>query len=260
MSAGMSRRRALGALAALGGASLVPARAASFPDVVAQVRPSLVAVGSFLRTRNPAFRSLGTGFATGDGRFIVTNAHVVEAPLEDAALEVHAIATSERGSSTVRQVQLVASDPAHDLAVLKLLGGPPLPALRLAAQPNVREGQDIAIAGFPLSPVLGIYPVTHRGIVSALVPIVIPMAQARQLDSRVVRALSEGSFQVLQLDITAYPGNSGSPVFDPASGEVLGVVNSVFVKGTRESALSAPTGITYAIPVRYVGELLKGQP
>jgi hypothetical protein len=31
----------------------------------------------------------------------------------------------------------------------------------------------------------------------------------------------------------------------------------VLVRGTRESALSNPTGITYAIPVRFVRELLQ---
>jgi hypothetical protein len=35
------------------------------------------------------------------------------------------------------------------------------------------------------------------------------------------------------------------------------VVNSVFVKGTKESALENPTGISYAIPVRFVKELLQ---
>jgi hypothetical protein len=30
----------------------------------------------------------------------------------------------------------------------------------------------------------------------------------------------------------------------------------VFVKGTKEAALSAPSGISYAIPVRYLRELL----
>jgi len=30
-----------------------------------------------------------------------------------------------------------------------------------------------------------------------------------------------------------------------------------FVKGTRESALTSPTGISYAIPVRHLHELLK---
>ena len=50
----------------------------------------------------------------------------------------------------------------------------------------------------------------------------------------------------------------GSAVFAPlqAQGEVLGVLNMVLIKGTRESALSQPSGISYAIPSRYVKELL----
>ena len=64
-------------------------------------------------------------------------------------------------------------------------------------------------------------------------------------------------FVVYQLDIVAYPGNSGSPVYNVETGEVIGVVNSVFVKGTKESALEKPSGISYAIPVKYVHDLLK---
>ena len=66
-----------------------------------------------------------------------------------------------------------------------------------------------------------------------------------------------GAYSVFQLDATAYPGNSGSPVYDVASGEVVGIVNSVFVKGTKESALSAPSGITYAIPASKLIDLLQ---
>ena len=62
---------------------------------------------------------------------------------------------------------------------------------------------------------------------------------------------------MFQLDATAYPGNSGSPVYDPDTGEVIGVVNMVFVKSTKEAALTQPSGITYAIPSRYLVELLK---
>ena len=60
-----------------------------------------------------------------------------------------------------------------------------------------------------------------------------------------------------QLDGTAYPGNSGGPLFDGESGEVIGVINMVFVKGTKEAALSAPSGITFAVPVSFLLELLK---
>jgi S1-C subfamily serine protease len=79
---------------------------------------------------------------------------------------------------------------------------------------------------------------------------------AANLNPRVIRRLTTGSFPVLQLDATAYPGNSGSPVYDPETGEVLGIVNMVFVKGTKEAALTQPSGITYAIPARHLQALL----
>ena len=63
-------------------------------------------------------------------------------------------------------------------------------------------------------------------------------------------------FDVFQLDAIAYPGNSGSPVYHPDSGQVIGVVNSVYVKESKESALERPSGITYAIPVTWVRQLL----
>ena len=69
--------------------------------------------------------------------------------------------------------------------------------------------------------------------------------------------LASGSFPVFQLDATAYPGNSGSPIYDPATGDVLGVVNMVLVKSTKESALSQPSGITYAVPARHLEALLR---
>jgi len=42
------------------------------------------------------------------------------------------------------------------------------------------------------------------------------------------------------------------------TGEVVGVVNMVLVKGTKESALSQPTGISYAVPARFVSDLIRG--
>ena len=62
---------------------------------------------------------------------------------------------------------------------------------------------------------------------------------------------------MLQLDATAYPGNSGSPLYEVGSGQVVGVLNSVLVKSTKESALENPTGISYAIPIDYLNKLLR---
>ena len=41
------------------------------------------------------------------------------------------------------------------------------------------------------------------------------------------------------------------------SGEVVGIVNMVFVKGTKETALSATSGSTYAVPVQPLLTLLE---
>jgi S1-C subfamily serine protease len=61
---------------------------------------------------------------------------------------------------------------------------------------------------------------------------------------------------VFQLDGTAYPGNSGSPVYDIATGEVYAVLNKVFVQGGREAAVEQPSGISYAIPIDLARPLL----
>ena len=94
-------------------------------------------------------------------------------------------------------------------------------------------------------------------MVAAISPVAIPVARADQLNPRVVRRLNSAGFPIFQLDAVAYPGNSGSPVYHPDSGVVIGIVNSVFVKGSRESALTQPSGITYAIPSQRLKVLLE---
>jgi len=38
---------------------------------------------------------------------------------------------------------------------------------------------------------------------------------------------------------------------------VIGVINSVFVKESKETILQQPSGITYAIPIGYAEDLFK---
>lgn len=222
------------------------------------VKSSVVGVGTYQRTRSPAFQFRGTGFVVGDGRHIVTNAHVLPEVLASDQKETLVIVVPGKDNqATVRQVSRAGSEPSRDLAVLRLQGEPALPALALAPANTVREGQEVAFTGFPIGAVLGMTPVTHRGIVSAITPIGIPQRNARDLDPALVRRLAKDMFRVYQLDATAYPGNSGSPMFDPASGEVLGVINMVLVKSTKENVLSDPSGISYAIPVEHLQTLLQ---
>jgi S1-C subfamily serine protease len=230
---------------------------ADVPATIEAIKPSIVAVGTFERTRNPQFSFSGTGFAVGDGSLVATNEHVLPKTLNAQQNETIAVVVrSGQGTDRVRPARRVVSDESVDLALLRF-DGPALPPLQLGSSGKVREGEEYLLTGFPIGAVLGLFPVTHRAMIAAVTPIVIPAARANQLNSQTVRRLSAGAYAIFQLDGTAYPGNSGSPVYHPQSGVVIGIVNSVFVKGSREAALTHPSGITYAIPAEKLKELLE---
>ena len=236
-----------------------PVLAAALPDTVATVKPSVVGIGTHLQTRSPAVSFSGTGFVVGDGLSVITNAHVVPEILDGARKETLGVvvrAGADGSDPVFRPATLVALDRDHDLAHLRLSGAP-LPSLRLADKDDVREGQALAFTGFPLGMVLGLHPATHRAGLAAITPIVRPSLNARNLDARAIAQLQRAPFTIYQLDGTAYPGNSGSPVYDPDTGTVVAVINMVFVKGLKESAITSPSGITYAIPARHVRALLQ---
>lgn len=232
---------------------------ADLPDTIARIKPSITLVGTFKKTNSPPFTFRGTGFVVGDGRLVATNAHVLPDLLEADGTILAIQARREDGQLQLRQASKVAVDKDHDLALLRI-DGPPLPALALGQSRAIREGQPIAFTGFPIGGSLGFSPVTHRGIVSAITPIALPSPTARQLSGTLINRLKNGAFDIFQLDATAYPGNSGSPVYDEETAAVIGIINMVYVKGSKEAALSQPSGISYAIPVDYLVRLLAQRP
>lgn len=228
---------------------------AGFPETVKQVKSGVVAIGTYQPTRSPPASFKGTGFAIKEGRHVVTNAHVLPDTMNSKRQESLAVFFRKGKKIEMRQATFLAKDKKHDLAILKI-SGKPLKTLKLGDDSKVREGQLYGFTGFPIGMVLGLAPVTHRGIVSAITPIVIPATNSSRLDLKHIRRMND-PYDVFQLDATAYPGNSGSPLYDVETGRVVGVINSVFVKGTKESVLTAPSGISYAIPARYIKKLLR---
>lgn len=233
---------------------MAKANADLLPDTLLKVKSSIVGVGTFLPSRSPQNIFLGTGFVVADGTLIVTNAHVIGKRLEYEKMERWAIFVTQNNKPKVVFVEKVAVDAAHDIAILKIKQGR-LPALVLGQTHGVREGKTYAFTGFPIGMVLGLYPVTHQGIVSAITPVAIPAYNSAKLNPKLIRRLQD-PYNVFQLDATAYPGNSGSPLYDIETGNVIGVINKVFVKETKENVLSRPSGITYAIPIEHVKRLL----
>jgi len=256
--AGRARRLAYAFAGALAVAHAPCAPAGDAVPVVDGVKRSVVAIGTFERTRVPQFAFRGTGFVVEDGTLVVTNAHVLASTPDVVRMEQFGVLIPQPGgkAASFREATKVSSDATTDLALLRI-GGTPLPPVRLGDSDGAKEGQDVLITGFPIGAALGPFPATHRGMIAAIAPIAIPQSRSGELDAKVVRRLATGSFDIFQLDATAYPGSSGSPVYDAATGEVMAIVNMVLVKSTKESALSQPSGITYAVPAKYVRELLQ---
>lgn len=242
-------------LLALLGLLLAAPAGADIVDLLPRIKPAVVGVGSQHPLRSPRAHLSGTGFVVADGLHVVTNAHVPPTLTEPDKGETLAVFLRDPSGVEFRHAERVASDPDHDLLLLKI-DGEPLPALKLGNSDLVREGQNFYFTGYPIGAAIGLYPATHHAVLAAIAPIYNPVASARKLTPKLLR-MAENPFLIFQLDATAYPGNSGSPMYDPETGAVVAVLNAVFVKVGKESAIKDPSGISYAIPVNYVRALLQ---
>lgn len=227
---------------------------AGLSETVARIKLSIVGVGTYQPARTPPLKLYGTGFVVGDGNTVLTSAHVIPRVLDVEHNERVVALLGGQAKTEFSELKLIALDEVHDVGLLRFHGNA-LPALQLGNSEQIREGTELAFTGFPIGTVLGLYPVTHRALVSSITPIAVPVDKSGSLTAEMIRRLNS-PFNVFQLDATAYPGNSGGPLFDPESGEVVGIMNMVFVKETKESVLEHPSGIAYAIPGIYANRLL----
>nr|WP_320191624.1 serine protease [uncultured Desulfobacter sp.] len=219
--------------------------------LVSKIKGATVSVGTYYYKDVPMTQFRGTGFAIDDGSRIVTNQHVVEA-IKKKKLMFHLRIFHKKLSSKGVKAVLVAEDPFHDLAILEM--EEKLVPLPMAPEGSLKEGHQVAFTGYPIGLVLGLNATTHTGIVSAIAPVMLPSPHGSLIKGDMVKYL-EHPWDIIQLDAVAFPGNSGSPVYRIATGEVVGVINKVFVKGKKEYVLKEPTGITYAVPVGFVRKL-----
>lgn len=251
----LSRRQALAGLAGLAPALTLlrpqPARA-DLVAAIAVVQAGVVGISTLDVGARQREQLAGTGFFVADGKHVITNHHIIVNGRGKPRGTIAALVPN--GASFDRRVlRHIASSVAHDLALFAVDGpaGTPLP---LTQRPTLfPEGTAVAATGFPIAGVLGLVTATHAGIVAAR-----PMNLSPQPDTRYLDAdfLLTPRFQIYQLDLTAFPGQSGSPLFLRETGEVIGVLNATMVKSTKERVLSDPSGISYAIPSGFVTALL----
>jgi S1-C subfamily serine protease len=227
---------------------------------IKKVKPSIIAVGTYHFKATPKRVFYGTGFVVGDGKLIVTAAHTITKIEEDEKLK-HLRIFHQKVRSNGLKSSLLKKDKVHDLALLKI-EAETLPPLILTNSTQVQEGEAVAFTGYPIGLVLGLNPTTHTGIISAIAPIVIPSPTAHTIKKEILELLRQ-PYDIFQIDANAYPGNSGGPVYRISNGEVIGILNKVFVKGKKEHLLKDPSGISYAIPSNHaralIGEYYKDQ-
>jgi putative serine protease PepD len=163
-------------------------------------------------------RGLGSGVVFDDRSHVVTNAHVVEA---EGALVV-TLAGGERHRAT-----LVGADPAHDLAVVEIVGARPAPAT-FADSAHLQVGDLVLAIGNPL----GLRSSVTQGIVSSL-----------------GRSVPEGNgvtlSSVIQTSAPINPGNSGGALVD-LTAAVVGIPTLSALDPELGGAQAA--GIGFAIP------------
>lgn len=168
----------------------------------------------------------GSGFfITADGYF-VTNNHVAAGA---DALEV-------KIGDKAYPARIVKLDPPNDIAVLKVDGN--FSCLPLGADLETRAGDDVFTVGFPLADVMGEAPKTTLGIVNAVSGL-------------------EDDPRVFQISVQIQPGNSGGPLTQKSTGNVIGVTSSTLNSSKFiEMGRPVPQNVNYAMKASYIRPLL----
>ena len=164
----------------------------------------------------------------------VTNHHVVEDLGIGASVKL--IMQSSESEEWVLTAEVVSLNKTNDLAILKAYSIPndkKLTALELARTPNLYETMDLVAFGFPFGKQLTV----KKGSNPSISVNVGKLTAIRK---------ENGLVELIQLDASLNPGNSGGPVVDQ-TGKVVGIVSFGMLA----------SGVNFAIPVEKLWPMLK---
>jgi S1-C subfamily serine protease len=183
--------------------------------VIARVSPAVVQVN--VQTANGG--AIGSGVIIDKRGYIVTNNHVVAGARRVDI--VFSNGSQERG-------QVVGTDPADDLAVIKVNPPSHMVVVPLGNSSNLRVGQEVLAIGNPL----GNTQTVTNGIISAL---------NRNVTEGQGGAIIPGA---IQTDAPINPGNSGGALVD-LQGQLIGIPTLAAI----DPEFNTPAnGVGFAIP------------
>jgi len=166
--------------------------------------------------------SAGSGFIIDKAGYVVTNNHVV-----DASKKITVTLPDKREFIA----KLVGTDPATDVALLKITSERPLPSVEFGDDKKLRVGDWVVAVGNPY----GLSNSVTAGIVSSL---------GRNIDQG-----SQQYTSFIQIDAPINRGNSGGPTFD-LRGQVIGMNSMIF------SPSGGSIGIGFAIPASLIHDVV----
>ncbi len=205
-----------------------PAAEGSVEQVADKVVPAVVSI----RVADQRQVADGSGSIISSDGYVLTNHHVV-ASGENGLIQV------TMSDGTRHAADFVASDPATDIAVIKIRDVEGLPTINFGNSDDIRVGQQIVAIGSPL----GLSSTVTSGIVSAT--------------DRPVRASQQGGESSLidgiQTDAAINPGNSGGPLVD-MNGNLIGM-NSVIASLSASNDRAGSIGLGFAIPSNFVARV-----
>jgi S1-C subfamily serine protease len=194
--------------------------------VVAKAEPAVVSIQVDMDNGFRSATGAGTGvILTSDGE-VLTNAHVVDG--------ARTVRVTLAGESRARTADVIGTNPAADLALLRIPGAKDLPTADLGSSADVAVGDDVVAIGNALALRGG--PTVTRGIVSAL-------DRSLDTDSGTMTGL-------IQTDASISSGNSGGPLVN-ALGQVIGINTAVASSGRGSAAenIGFAIAIDKALPV-----------
>jgi S1-C subfamily serine protease len=210
----------------------------SVAEIVDGLADSIVSIETTVSYRRGPFEAEGSGAGTGvvlDDGYIVTNAHVLEGATE--------VEVTVPGSGAAIAATIVGSDPANDIAVLRVDDTSGLVPASLGSAGLAAVGDSVVAIGNALALEGGL--TVTQGIVSAL--------------DRSVETMEGTLDDLIQTDAAISSGNSGGPLVND-QGEVIGINSAVATSGGGVSASNIGFAISIDTALEVVAELIGATP
>ncbi len=196
----------------------------------ARVSPSVVHITSTVLRRGFFFEIIpqqgtGSGILVSRDGYVLTNNHVIE---DADRIQV------KLSDGRVYEAELVGSEPASDIAVIRILNPPEnLTPAPLGDSSSLRVGDLVIAIGNPF----GLDRTATVGIVSSL------NRSVRNEEGYILEGL-------IQTDASINPGNSGGPLVN-SKGEVIGINTAILTTS------GGSIGIGFAIPINKAKRIMQ---